>query len=818
MSKIPQSLRNLAARPGFAAAFIITLGLGIGANTAIFSLVNGVLLQPLPYPGAERIMHLKHPARLAGRDNRRFSFVEVADFREQAASFDEFVEFGDWTFNVLGRGEPHRASGGLVTSNFFDVLGIQPLLGRTLEAEDEQKGASPVVVLTYGYWNRVFGADPEVVGEMLDLTRKRALIVGVLPPGSHYASRRKQDFYTNYASNDHYMSAAMQDERAHRMTDVFARLAPNATLGQGQAELKAIHQRLMQEYPDAYPASQGYDVEAIPWIEELTKAARPNLLILLGTAGFVLILACANVANLTLTRLISRERELVIRAAMGATAVRLRGQLLGENLLLSVAGAGVGLLIAWAGLDLLVAYTARLTNRVGEIALDGWVLLFTLSVACGAAMLFAWLPRLPISGDLRDSLASAGTRSTGSSGSRRMQRLLVLGQLAISFTLLVGAGLLVRSLVKLYQVDPGFDLKNVLSLEAPDFSGSNRAQRRAFTDTLLEDLSAQPEIEAAAVASVAPLRNSSPFRTGGFPPQAVQRDIRFEGHSQESQASVPSVFRIVSGDYFRTIGTPLLSGRTFNTTDDAQSVPVAILNRSMAEHYLSDANPLGLRISWTLGNGKWSSWATVVAVVADSKPDGLDLDSLHTIYLPHSQTSPPSTVLVRAVGEAGRLAPQVVERIRALDPNRPVERILTLEELKAESIAPQRLNALLISLFALLALVIAAVGVFGVLSFSVNQRLHEIGIRMALGAHPRQVLRMILGEGLSLAAAGLVLGGLAAVGLSRFLQGLLFEVEAVDPVTFASVGLLLLAVAAAAALGPARHAVRVDPIQTLKSD
>ncbi len=803
-------LRTLLRNPGYSAAFILTLGLGIGANTAIFSVVNGVLLRPLPYPDADRIVYLRQPATQTGIDNRMFSFVEIADYREQARTIDEFIEFGDWTFNVLERGEPHRATGGLVTANYFTVLGLRPLLGRTLSEQDESPGAPPVAVLTYEYWQRVFGSDPAAVGQILDLTVKRAEIVGVLRPGSHYATMRKQDFYTNYTANDHYMSASMQDDRVHRMTDLFARLAPGAGVEAARAELQRIKARLHAEYPDAYPPEQGMDIVVTPWIEELTQRARPTLLLLLATAGFVLVIACANVANLTLTRLIRRERELAIRAAVGAAPGRLRRFLLGESLLLSLAGAVLGVVFAGAGLNLLVAYTARFTSRTGEIAVDGWVLFFTLLIAVGAAAVFAWSPGGRLARDLSGSLSAApGARATGSLQRRRLQRLLVVGQLALSFMLLIGAGLLVRSLIKLHGVDPGFDLDNVLTMEAPDYSQQDRARRQQFGDSLVETLSGQGAVRSAALAANAPLGRTFP----------IHRQIRVEGQSFDSPVQSPlSMFRYVTDDYFGTIGTPLLLGRDFEATDGEQSTQVAVLSKSMAEHYFPDQDAVGRRLSWKFGNGQWSDWITVVGVVADTKSDGIERQPVHTLYRPARQTFPPSTVLVRTAGDPKAVTPYVVEQIRALDPNRPVDHIYTLKELRDENIAPQRLNAALFGLFAGLALVIAAVGVAGVLAFQVSQRMHEIGIRMALGASKTRILAMVLREGALLAVAGLLLGGLGALLLARFLAGLLFEVEPLDPLTFVAVGVTLLLVACAASLLPARRATRADPMISLRAE
>jgi len=810
MRDIRFAMRNIRKTPGFALAFVLTLGLGIGANTAIFSIINGVLLRPLPYPDADRIMHLRQPAVRSGVENTNFSFAEVADYRSQSKTIDEFVEFGDWTFNVLGRGDPHRAVGGLVTANFFKILGMRPLLGRMLTPEDESKAAPPVAVLTHGYWQRVFGSDPNILGQTLDLTVKKAVIVGVLEPGSHYATQRKQDFYVNYAANDHYMSASMQDERIHRMTDVYARLAPGASQTTAQAELRQIASRLHVEYPAAYPESRGFDVVVTPWKDELTAKARPTLMILLGTTVLVLIIACANVANLTLTRLVQREREMAIRAALGAQRSSLRRQLLAENVVLSVFGGILGIALAVTCLNMLVAYTARFTSRTGEIGLDGWVLAFTLAISIGAAMLFAWAPRLTFMTDpVRSMSSGAGGRATGGIGRRRAQRALVVSQLAVSFMLLIGAGLLIRSLMELYAVDPGFDLQNVLSLQSPDFSPFNRDKQLQFTRTLVDQVKQQPTVESAAMASTAPLAGSNPIR----------REIRIDGADPDTSTAAPMlVNRVVSGTYFDTVGTRLKAGRTFVATDVATAPPVVILSESMARYYFKNQDPIGRHLSFKQFNGNWSNPVEIVGVAADSRADGIDQAPMHTLYQPDTQSSAQSTLLVRTSGSTDQLAPHVVETIRSLDPNRPIDHVQTLEELRDESIAPQRLNATLIGLFSVLALAIATVGVAGVLAFSVSQRTNEMGIRLALGADRSTILWMILGEGAVMAGIGLVIGGLLAIPLSRMIAGLLFEVSPIDPMSIVLAGALLVAVALAASWIPARRATGVNPMVALRGD
>jgi len=813
------ALRHLRRVPGFALAFILTLGLGIGANTAIFSIVNGVLLRPLPYPDADRIMRLRQPQLAAGVEDSSFSFPEVGHYRSVATTVDQFVEFGDWTFNVLGRGDPHRATGGLVTANFFPMLGAQPLVGRMLVAADEAKGAPPVVVLTYAYWQRVFGSDPAAVGQTLDLTVKHAEIVGVLKPGSHYASQRKQDFYANYAANDHYLGSSMQNEWPHRMTTVYARLAPGATTAGAQAELRQLAAALRQDHAEAYPKSRGFDIVVTPWKDELTAKARPALIVLLVTTVFVLIIACANVANLTLTRLVQRERELAVRAALGAPVATLRRQLLAENLVLSVLGGALGFGLAVAGLNLLIAYTSRFTSRTGEIALDGRVLAFTLLVSTAMAMLFAWAPRLTFVSEPVRAMAAGGARQTSTRGRRRVQRALVVSQLAASFMLLIGAGLLTRSLLRLYAVDPGFNLENVLSLEAPaNFEQANpavNAQRAAqFGLDVVERVKGEASVKNAAIASAAPL-------AGSFP---QQREFRIDGADVDALSSSPrTVTRTVSGSYFQTIGTPLKAGRPFQPTDLRTAPPVVILSESMAKYYFKTSDPIGRRISWKATNGitgavSWTAPAEIVGIVAGSRADGVDQAPMHTIFQADTQSFTPSTLLVRTSGAPDRLTPRVIETIRQLDPNRPIDHIQTLEEIRDETIAPQRLNATLIGLFAALALAIATVGVAGVLAFSVSQRTNELGIRMALGAGRGAILRMILGEGAAMALAGLVVGGMAAIPLAALLKGLLFGIEPADPPTVALSAVLLFGVAIIASWIPARRATAVNPITALRSD
>jgi predicted permease len=801
---------------------VITLGLGIGVNTAIFSVVNGVLLKPLPFQDADRIMFVQQPANRAGTFNAAFSFIEIDDYRAASRTIDEFVEFGDWDFSVIGRGDPHRVVGGLVTANYFDVLGIRPLLGRTLLPTDNDAGAPPVMVFTHEYWTRMFGADPEIVGQTVKLTTKSVEVVGVLEPGSNYTGSRKPDVFTNYTTNDHYTGAAMRDARTHRMTDVFGRLAPGSTFDLAQAELTQINRRLQDEYPESYPERFGFAISARPWQEVLTESARPTFLIMMGTVIMVLLLACANVANLSLTRLIQREKELAVRAALGAGRKRIRRQLFTENLILALAGAGLGLIVAFAGLDLLVSYANRFTVRSEEIGLDGAVFAFTLFVGVGIAMLLAWAPSLSFTSEVGMSLNQSGGRSTGGISSRKLQQALVVSQLALSFTLLIGAGLLVRSLLRLQGVDSGFEAGTVVTLQSPNFTSLTSEEQQTLFDGAVDRMRGYPGVQSAAYATWAPLQS--------VPPAAIT--IEVEG-MDELQTSTPTgIFNTVSADYFRTVGATLLRGRSFDRDDTPVADSVVILNASLSSSYFGSENPVGRRIRWQNARGNWQPWQLVVGVVANTRDAGIAQGDVHVIYQPTSQAVrrgvglgvtvgggfPAQTLLVRTTGETGPVVRQITDIIHETDPERPVDNVITLDELMREDIAPQRLNATLFSTFAILALLVAGVGVLGVLAFSVTQRTKEFGIRLALGAEEGQVLRMVLGEGARLVAGALVIGGVASVLLSRLLSGLLFEVEPTDPVTFIAVATVLAAVALIAAFVPARRATRVDPIDALRAE
>ena len=817
MPTLRAAFRVITHDPGYAIAFVVTLGLGIGATTAIFSAVEGVLIRPLPYPHADRIVFATQPLTRTNSENTSFSFVEASDYRSQATTLDQVVEYGDWQFNVVGLGEPRLAYGGLVTSNYFTVLAIKPQLGRTLMAEDDRRDSAPVAVLTNEFWLRVLGGDPNVIGRAIELTNVPATIVGVLEPGSHYAGTQRAELYANYPTNSHYMSASMQNERAHRMTDLYMLIKPGVSLDAARADVTRVMDRLHKSYPAEYRADQGFGVSLTPWREVLVRKARPTLLVLMGAVGLVLLVACANVGNLTLARLVRRERELAVRSALGATPAQLRGQLVVEHLILALAGSVLGVTVAAVAMGALSDYTARYTLRADALGLNVTVLTFSILVGALAAVVFAWAPRLPSAGAAASasgagSSGTTGTRTTIGRGERRAQRLLVAAQVGISFVVLVGAGLLVRTFINLQRVDPGFNSANVVTLRAPNFTRLPPDKNRALFDELTTKVQALPGVESVATTTRAPFDPSS------LPAQYIKTE---NGLLDQPQSPVQLLTTSVSGSYFGTLSVPIVKGRIFGPEDVPTGPRVALINQSMAKRAFGDADPLQRRIQLSFDGTNWLPWRTVIGVVKDVRELGGADQTLPTLYDYAGQGSPGPALLVRVKPQGGGdglgTAREAARMVHAMDPKRPVTDIRTLTDAAAERVAPSRLNAALFSAFAGLALVIAAIGVGGVLAFSVSARTREFGVRMALGADRGRILGGVLREGVVLAAGGLVLGALSALALSRVLEGLLFEVSTMDVLTFAIAGGVLLFVAVAASMIPARRATKVDPNVALRA-
>ncbi len=794
-------VRTLLRNPGFATVVVLTLALGIGANTAIFSVVNGVLLRPLPYEEGDRLVRLGQQAPKAGLESIGVSPLEMADYGT-SPSLAGVAEHHTMWFNLLDRGEPERVQTGVVSAHFFRVMGIRPLLGRTFTPEDDKPGAEPVLVLSHDYWQRSHGGDPGIIGRTFEMNDKTHTVVGVLPPVPQYPV--EDMIYMPTSACPFRSTPHASQERRMRMLSVFGRLAPGASLERARAEVADQARRMQAAYPEVYPADQGHAATLTPLQEDLTREARPTLLILLGTVGLVLLIVCANVANLTLARQFGRERELAVRSALGASRSRLVRQLLTESTLLALAGGALGLLLAAGGLRLLMAFAARFTPRAVEIAIDGPVLLFTLVVALLTGVASGSLPAL-LRHELSTALKEGGDRASTGSGGLRLRNALIVAQLALSFLLLIGAGLMLRSLWALQRVDPGFRPASVLTagLDLDWSKYTDGPQQRELHDKLLARLQSLPGVSSAALASAVPLDESSPFNL----------PLRIEGRPFPEGQPAPQIdLRAASPDYFLALGVPILRGRAFTDSDRPEAPRVAIVNRTMARRFWGDRDPIGQRIS---SDGE--TWFTIVGVVGDVRQYGLDQDAADEVYVPLRQFPLLSTrLVVRSAVPPATLEKSLRAAVREIDPEQPIYEVQTLEQSRSSALAPARLTAALLGLFALLALVITATGIAGLLAFSVSQRTHEIGIRMALGAARDDVLWMVLRQGAVLLAAGLGLGLLGALSVNRVMAGLLFGVEPTDPITYLGVSFVLLAVAALACWMPARRATGIQPMLALR--
>jgi predicted permease len=799
-------LRSLRKNPGFAAVVVLSLALGIGANTAIFSAVNGVLLRPLPYAGGERVMVLRQQEKLAGQNDIGIAPLEMADYRARSRSLSGIAEYHTMTFNLVNlvrHGAPERVRTGVVSANFFTVLGVKPLLGRDFTPEDDKPGAVPALLLSYEYWQSNQGGDPAVLGKALSMNDKAHTVIGVLPPFTQYPDTN--DVYMPTTACPFRSKPVMSTTHSMRMVAGIARLAPGVPLARAAAETGGILRQMEREHPEDYPAGQGFAVDLLPLRDELTRGARPTLLILLATVGLVLLIVCANVANLTLARQVGRQRDLAVRAALGASRGRLARQLLTESTLLALAGGLLGLLLASGALRLLVAFVTRFSPRAGEIAIDGPVLLFTLAVSLLTGLAFGALPALSRA-EPADTLKEGGDRAGGTAG-LRLRNGLIVAQLALSFMLLIGAGLMLRSLLKLHQVDPGFHADRVLTAALDlNWSRYDTPERKLdFFNRLLPRLRGLPGVTRVAFGSTFPLNESFPWTTA----------LRIESRPLPEGQTAPRVdMRVASPEYFQTMGIPILAGRSFTEQDGADAAGVAMVNRAMARRFWGAGNPLGERLS--LDGGK--TWRTVVGVAGDVKQYGLDHAPAEEVYRPLAQNPLlGGHVLLATTGPPHALEAGVRDAVRSLDPEQPIYGMRTLEETRSESLAPWRLTATLLALFALLALIITATGIAGLIAFSVSRRTHEIGIRMALGAVRGTVLWMVLQQGAVLVIGGLALGVAGALTFTRVLSSRLFQVEPNDPLTFLAVIATLLAVAALACLLPARRATLIQPIVALRS-
>lgn len=798
-------LRMLARAPGFTAVALLALVLGIGANSAIFSVVNSVLLRRLPFRQPEALMMVWEDATHLGFPENTPSAANFRDWREQNTVFDGLVAFAFRSFNLTGgAAEPERLDGRRISAGTFALLGVTPLLGRNFLPEEDRPGAN-VVLLSHGLWQRRFGADPHIVGRAITLDGESRTVVGVMP---RLVELPNLEGWTDQLWVPLAFTPEEADNRGNHYLWVLGRLKPGVTRAQAQAEMTTVMARLEKQYP-AENTRMGIKVR--PLHDQLVGDIRPALLVLLGAVGFVLLIACANVANLLLARAAGRQREMAVRLALGAVRSRLTRQFLTESLLLAALGGAGGLVLAWSGLALLKHLIPAAVAQAEHIALDGRVVLFTAGLSLATGLLFGLFPALQASsGNLSETLKEGGR--DGSSGRRgqRLRSLLVVAEVAISFLLLIGAGLLIASFVHLLKLDPGYRTDHLLTLKLTlgPTKYPDREQRVAFFREVTRRVRALPGVVSVAAASNLPLT----YYGDSMP-------IGVEGRADPPPDQMPDViFRVVSPGYFETMGIRLVQGRDVHDSDTADKPRVAVISEKMAQHFWPGENPLGKRFKPGSVTSD-SPWREVVGVVRDVRQNDFLAAPKMQMYFSHEQvvSLASNALVVRTSMDPLSLGTAIRNTVWSIDREQPVSDLRTMEELVASAVARQRFSALLLGVFAGVALILAAVGIYGVMSYTVSQRTREIGLRMALGAQRGDVLRMTVQQGLRLVALGLALGLVAAFALTRVMASLLHGVSATDPLTFGGIALLLLLVAALASYLPALRASRVDPMEALRN-
>ncbi|MGI9041537.1 MAG: ABC transporter permease [Gemmatimonadales bacterium] len=790
----PRSLRH---SPGFVAAAVLTLALAIGANTAIFSVVSGVLLRPLPFPQSERLVGVwgHHPA--IGRETA--SQPDFLDWRAGATSFEKMGAAAQTRATLTGEGEPEVLRGVRATADFLPALGVVPALGRGFLAEEES-GSASVVVLGHRFWQQRLGADPGAVGRQIQLNGRGHTIVGVLPDGHEFPW--EADAWLPLATD------TVLPRRSDFLT-VVGRLSPGATLARARNELRAIAGGLEEKFPDS---NTGWKVELVGLQEQVVGSIRPALLVFMGAVGLVLLIACANVANLMLARLTARDREVTIRSALGASRGRLVRQLLTESLVLALAGGALGVLLAVWGVQALRSLGPDTIPRIQEIGLDWRALTFALAVSLVTGLAFGLAPALRLTGgELQGGLREGGRGSTGGSAVRRLRGGLVLAEVALAFMLLIGAGLLLRSFDRLQRVTPGFEAEGVLTarLLLPRAKYAEDGQQIALYSQLLERLAEVPGVRAAGVVSDAPLGDS---------PDYIAFALEGAAAPDPNMVQDAEAFTASPG-YFDALRMPLLSGRGFAAQDGPDAPPVVVINQTLARRFWPGRDPLGERITFGNPADSAAEWRTVVGVVGDIRHVSLDRQPYGQIYLPLAQQPQRFMVIaVRSAGDPGQALGALRYTLAQLDSDLPLSEVRTMEDRIAGSLARPRVSALLLGGFAASALLLAAIGIYGVISYGVAQRTRELGIRMALGAGSTVLLRLVVIQGMAPVLAGIALGCLGAWAGGRLLQSMLFGVGANDPATFVAVAVFLTAVALAASFVPARRAARSDPMAALRAE
>ncbi|MDT5293950.1 MAG: putative transport system permease protein [Acidobacteriota bacterium] len=808
---IRYGVRILLKSPVFTAVAILALGLGVGANTAIFSIVNSILLRPLSYENPERLVMVWEMNAKRGGEIPT-SFLNFADLRDANKGLEGLGAFADGTFNLTGGSEPEKVTGVRVTAPLFSVLGARALKGRVFLPEEDQPAAAPALILSHGLWQRSFGANPNLVGQTVALNGESYTVVGVMPPGFRFPP----SFTATIASSQFTMAQAdlwvplKPDEvtkaREARNLLMVGRLKPGVEPEQAEAELSVVAKRLQTEYP-VVDADMG--VRVTPLQKQVTGDIRLALIVLFGAVGCVLLIACANVANLLLAKAAGRQKEIAVRLALGASRMRVIRQLLTESVLLGVASGLLGLLLAAWGIRQLIALTPPSLSRLNDVSIDGRVLFFTLVVSLVTSLVFGLAPALQASkSDLHETLKEGGRSNAAGRKQNRLRSLLVISEVALALVLLIASGLMLKSFVRLQSVDPGFDPSNLITLELqlPTNSYGEKHQQLAFQQQLVERVGAIPGVRRAAAVDNLP-----------FSGNEINNSFTVEGRPVTNVNERPRLFqRSVSPGYFLTMGIPFRAGRPFAAGDDADAAPVAIINETAAHLLWPNEDALGKRMKKGKPDSK-NPWVTVVGIVGGVSHTALGVSAQPEVYFPFPQSpSQTVTLVARTATDPKNFAAPVRREVGALDRGLPVSSIKFMDEILSGSVAQPRLYTLLIAIFAGLALLLAAIGIYGVMSYAVTQRTQEIGIRMALGAQPRDVLKLIVKQGMFLSLTAIVVGLVISFALMRVLSSLLYGVSTTDPLTFVGVPLLLAAVTALACYVPARKATKVDPLVAMR--
>jgi predicted permease len=805
------ALRSLAKVKGLAVTVVLTLALGIGANAAIFSVVRGVLLRPLVNRDQDQLIYIQQSATGIGIASAKFSVPELRDLQARIRSLTAFGDFSTIEFTMIGLGEPRVVRAGVVGGSYFDVMGLRAVKGRLLGPSDDGPQAAGAAVLTHRFWTNAFQRDPSVIGRTIRLGDRSAVIVGVLEPSVPYPT--ETEIIANVVTSPHHLDATMVEGRVHRMTDLFGRLAPGTDLETARAELRAVHAAIVKAHPESYPNNADFRIDAVRLRDQIISPARTVLLVLLAASALIFVIACSNVANLILARSVRREGELAIRAALGASAAALRRTLLAESLLLCGVGAVLAVLIAQPMVSVLARYAARFSVRALDVTVDASLLWVGAGLAVAAAVLLAFVPRLP-----SQSAANGFGLSNGSvritSGTNRRLRLFAVTQIAASFILLAGAGALIAALFILQRTQTGFDMRNVLAVNVPIVSYTRAPQEIAkFYRELMRRTSQLPGVEHVAIGTAVP------WRDRGF----FSAQFTVEGYAKANGEEDPRArFRTVSTGFFKTLGVPLIAGRDFTEADRGDGEKVVIVSQSLAQRMFPSQDAVNRHLMWTDPVIKFINVSggprRIVGVVADVDDESLVPGASMTVYHPLEQEIGGGRLFLQARVDPYSLVPTISRIVRELASDQPVERAATLEDVRAEVLAPNRLNAVVFGGFAAVALTIAVVGVAGVLAFSVSARTRELGVRLAIGAAPHRLLAHVLGEGATIAFAGIVAGVVGGVTLTWIVGSYIEGVQLPGALPVVGAATILVSAAVLASLMPAARASRVDVVQALRAD